>query len=435
MFEQTFNKKKRIKSIFIIAIGVAIASQININFFVPGFIVTLSVVILPVFLYFYKEFNPIEILFVTGIISPLYRGVFLYFGTGNLHNTIRFIGADVLFYFSYGILFYLLYWRKKKTGITDLFISVFFCDFISNVIEISIMLHFKRYSYIMFQDLAIIAFIRTVIMICIILLLKYYKFLLINEEHEKRYRRLILMTSSVKSEIYFMNKNNADIEGVMKKAYLLYKIISEQNYPLQLKDLSLDIAKDVHEIKKDYISVIKGLEEMVGKKTDTAEVDMAKMNIKDIVNIIKTDVLKYIKTNKLNISLEFKLEDNFNVVEHFYIVCILRNLIYNSIESMDKKKNGYIKILIKRSEYDCILVVSDNGKGIKEKDIEFIFNPGFSTKFNTETGDICRGIGLAHVKGIVNDVFGGTIEVQSTAGIGTEFTIKIKEDNMEGEPV
>ena len=80
----------------------------------------------------------------------------------------------------------------------------------------------------MFQNLAIIAFIRNVIMICIILLLKYYKFLLIKEEHEERYRRLILMTSSVKSEIYFMDKNNADIEDVMKKAYSLYKTISEQ---------------------------------------------------------------------------------------------------------------------------------------------------------------------------------------------------------------
>ena len=256
---------KKIKSIFIIAVGVALASQVNINFFVPGFIITLSVVILPVFLYFYKQFNPIEILFATGIISPLYRGIFLYFGTNNLHTTIGFIGADVLFYFSYGILFYLLYWKKKKTGLTDLFFSAFFCDFISNIIEISIMLRFKGYSYIIFQDLAIIAFTRTVITICIILLLKYYKLLLIKEEHEERYRKLVLMTSSVKSEIYFMNKNNVDIEGVMKKAYSLYKIISQQSYPSELKNLSLDIAKDVHEIKKDYISVIKGLEQMVGE--------------------------------------------------------------------------------------------------------------------------------------------------------------------------
>ena len=66
---------KKIKSIFSIAIGIALASQVNINFFVPGFTITLSVVILPIFLYFYKQFNPIEILFATGIVSPLYRGI------------------------------------------------------------------------------------------------------------------------------------------------------------------------------------------------------------------------------------------------------------------------------------------------------------------------------------------------------------------------
>jgi len=399
---------KKIKSIFTIAIGVALASQIKINFFVPGFIVALSVVILPVFLYFYKQFNPIEILFVTGIIYPLYRGMFLYFDTNNLHTTIGFIGANVLFYFSYGILFYLLYWKKKKKGITDLFFSAFLCDLFSNIIEISTMIHFRGYSYIMFQDLVIIAFVRAVISVCIILLQKYYKSLLIKEEHEERYRKLILMTSSMKSEIYFMNKNNSDIEGVMKKAYLLYKTISQQKYPPELKNLSLDIAKDVHEIKKDYISVIKGLEEMVGEKTDKV-----KMDIKDMVNIIGMDVREYIKRNNSNVSLEFEIKNNFNVVEHFYLVCILRNLIYNSIEAMDKTKNGYVKILIRKSQEECIFVVSDNGNGIKEKDIEYIFNPGFSTKFNRETGDICRGIGLAHVKGIVNDIFSGTIEVHS----------------------
>ncbi|MBX4265099.1 ATP-binding protein [Clostridium estertheticum] len=421
---------KKIKSIFIIAITVALASQVNINFFVPGFIIALSVIILPVFLYFYKQISPIEILFATGIIYPLYKGMFLYFSTNNFHTTIGFIRTDVLFYFSYGILFYLLYWKKKNKGITDLFFCAFLCDLFSNIIEISTMMHFRGYSYIMFQDLAIIAFVRAIIAVCIILLIKHYKSLLIKEEHEERYRKLILMTSSIKSEIYFMNKNNSDIEDVMKKAYLLYKTISQQKYPSELKNLSLDIAKDVHEIKKDYISVIKGLEEMVGEKTDNV-----KMDIKDIVNIIGMDVSEYIKRNNSNVSLEFEIKNNFNVVEHFYLVCILRNLIYNSIEAMDKTKNGYVKILIWKSQEECIFVISDNGKGIKEKDIEYIFNPGFSTKFNGETGDICRGIGLAHVNGIVNDIFSGTIDVHSITGKGTEFVIKIKQDKMEGVSV
>lgn len=421
-------KVQKLKSILMISVGVALASQVNMNFFVPGFIITLAVVILPVFLYFYKEFNPIEILLATGIVSPLYRGIFLYIASENLHTTIGFIGPDVLFYFTYGILFYLFYWKKEKSNLTDLGFSIFFCDFFSNILEISVILGFKGYSYNMFQNLALIAFTRTVIAICLILLLKHYKLLLIKEEHEERYRKLMLMTSSVKSEIYFMNKNNADIEDVMKKAYSLYKTISENNYPLELKNISLDIAKDVHEIKKDYISVIKGLEEMVGEKTDAA-----KMNIYDMANIIEIEVKEHIKRNKSNAGLKFEIEDNFNVKEHFYLVSVLRNLIYNSMEAMEEVNNGFIKISIKRKQGECIFVISDNGKGIKEKDLEYIFNPGFSTKFNTETGDICRGIGLAHVKGIVNDIFLGSIDVHSSTLLGTEFTMKIKEDIMEGE--
>ena len=140
-----------------------------------------------------------------------------------------------------------------------------------------------------------------------------------------------------------------------------------------------------------------------------------------MANIIEMDVKEHIKRNKSNVALKFEIEDNFNVAEHFYLVCVLRNLIYNSIEAMEEIKNGYIKIIIKKNQEECIFVISDNGKGIKEKDIEYIFNPGFSTKFNTETGDICRGIGLAHVKGIVNDIFSGTIEVHSVIGKGTSL--------------
>ena len=68
-----------------------------------------------------------------------------------------------MFYFTYGIVFYLCYWKKSKTSLTDLVLSAFLCDLVSNIIEISIMLHFKGYSYVLFQDLALIAFIRSIV--------------------------------------------------------------------------------------------------------------------------------------------------------------------------------------------------------------------------------------------------------------------------------
>ena len=260
------------------------------------------------------------------------------------------------------------------------------------------------------------------------MLFKYYSSLLIREEHEERYRKLIFITSKLKSEVYFMNKNITGIEEVMKKAYYLYKALSDNNYPVEFKNTSLAIAKDVHEIKKDYISVIRGLEDTFDEKNDNV-----KMDIKDITIIIEADAKEYIRRNKLEIFLDFKIYDDFMVEKHYYLVSVLRNLIYNSIEAIGKRKNGYIRVVINKSKDDYVFTVSDNGQGIKSENIDYIFNPGFTTKFNEETGDICRGIGLSHVKGIINDVFLGSISVNSEEGKGAEFTIKINKDKLEGD--
>lgn len=410
-----------------VAICVALAAQVNFQLFAPGFMISLAPIILPIMLYFNRDYNPVIIAFSAGIISSLYRG-FILFVSSNLDNIFEVIYADALFYFAYGILFLFLYGNKSKSTLTNFFTATVISDYFSNLLEVSVMLHFRNFKFEIFQTLIIVAFIRATIVVFAILFFHYYNFLLRREEHEERYRKLIMITSNVKSEIYFMNKNNLQIEDVMKKAYYLYKALSSKEYPENLREISLDVAKDVHEIKKDYISIIKGLEEQFNDKKDNVE-----MNIKDLISIVSDEVKEFIRSNKLKIHVDFKIHDNFNVANHYYLVTILRNLIYNSIEAIENQKTGYLSIDIKKQRSDCIFIISDNGTGIKEQDINYIFNAGFSTKFKEETGDICRGIGLSHVKGIVDEIFGGTITVESQIGIGTKFTVKINEEKVESD--
>lgn len=419
---------KKFKIIFLVATCIALASQVEMNLFVPYFTITLSVIILPILLYFNREINPISLTVAVGLVSPIYRGFMLYVSGTNFNQVLGSVATDILFYFVYGMLYYILYWKRTDANLTTFFLSVFSCDFIANVMEISALMHFTGYKYYIFQDLAIIAFIRSIIAIIVILIFRYYNFLLVREEHEERYRNLILITSKIKSEVYFMNKYENDIEDVMKKAYFLHKTLSQNNYPIELENAALDVAKNVHEIKKDYASVIKGLEETFDDKNDNV-----KMNIKDIVSIIEADVKEHIRRNQLDVMLDYKIYDNFSVEKHYYLVSVIRNLIYNSMEAIGKRKNGYIRIVIKKIQDQCVFTISDNGEGIKKENIDYIFNAGFSTKFNEKTGDICRGIGLSHVKGIVNDVFSGTISVSSEEKKGTEFTIKIAEQKLEGD--
>jgi len=51
----------------------------------------------------------------------------------------------------------------------------------------------------------------------------------------------------------------------------------------------------------------------------------------------------------------------------------------------------------------------------------YIYNPGFSTKFDEETGNIERGIGLTLVRDLIKDTFYGNINAKSEIDKGTTF--------------
>jgi PAS domain S-box-containing protein len=94
----------------------------------------------------------------------------------------------------------------------------------------------------------------------------------------------------------------------------------------------------------------------------------------------------------------------------------LLNLLVNSVHAMPQ--GGEIVIKAGPSETGIMLQLSDTGIGIPEENLPKIFSPFFTTKANG------NGFGLAEVHKVV-EAHGGSIDVQSTAGKGTVFTIKL----------
>ena len=105
---------RKVKMIFIVAVSIALTSQVNISLFTPGFIISLSVIILPILLYFNRALKPIVLIIITGLAFPLYRGFILYFNNTNLNQVVSSVSPDILFYFTYGLLYYFLYWRRTS---------------------------------------------------------------------------------------------------------------------------------------------------------------------------------------------------------------------------------------------------------------------------------------------------------------------------------
>lgn len=100
---------------------------------------------------------------------------------------------------------------------------------------------------------------------------------------------------------------------------------------------------------------------------------------------------------------------------------VLMNLIANAIDAIAGE--GTIVITTGQSEEFFLISVRDTGNGIPEAIRSKIFDPFFTTKPIGQG----TGLGLAISYGIVQE-HGGSIEVQSEEGAGTEFIVKIPRD-------
>ena len=69
----------------------------------------------------------------------------------------------------------------------------------------------------------------------------------------------------------------------------------------------------------------------------------------------------------------------------------------------------------------AVVTVTDTGCGIPPSAQDKIFDPFYSTRL----GAGGAGLGLSIVHGIVTDVLGGTIHVESAPGRATVFTLNI----------
>ena len=83
-------------------------------------------------------------------------------------------------------------------------------------------------------------------------------------------------------------------------------------------------------------------------------------------------------------------------------------------------ERGTITLAVMDTETKVIIEVSDTGKGIKKKDLNNVFRPGFTTK---KRG---WGLGLSLAKRIVEEYHHGKIWVKrSELGKGTTFRIEL----------
>ncbi len=100
---------------------------------------------------------------------------------------------------------------------------------------------------------------------------------------------------------------------------------------------------------------------------------------------------------------------------------VLLNLINNAFYAVKSVDKPMVEVTTKNADNQVIILVKDNGLGMSDEIKAKIFQPFFTTK---PTGQ-GTGLGLSLAYDIVTKGHGGTLEVKSTEGGGSEFTIKL----------
>ena len=146
------------------------------------------------------------------------------------------------------------------------------------------------------------------------------------------------------------------------------------------------------------------------------------INLSGMVDDLRDGVRK--KARELGVEVEFNLPDHAGTFEGDpqAIRAMLLNLIENSLDAcrMDGDKSDHaVTISARRAEPWMTIEVADNGIGMDRETREKIFSLFFSSKGLKGTG-----LGLFISNKIVGK-HGGTIEVESEAGRGTRFVVRI----------
>lgn len=420
------------KKTLLIGVIIALTSQLYWNVFVDNFRISTSVILLPILIMTLgMQIHTRTICVVTALIVYVFRISILLLRGGDFAVSAVQVLPNALFYISYGLIFKLLIRNKHIVKIERLIVTIFICDMGSNVLEVCLQEWIQqgalRPAGIMINYLFFVACVRTLLAGLFLIAEQQYRVLLKKSEHENRYQRLFLMTTGLKNEIYLMRKNTDEIERVMSSAYRLYEQISDMEHSEQMAQMALSIARDVHEIKKDYIRIIQGVEEEIDE-----EYDEEKMSFQDLLKILEASTYSMLRAKKLNVRLLFDCRDDFTTREHYILMAVLKNLVNNAIEAIETKgSDGEVYIKERKENDHYVFVVKDDGPGISDRHLQNIFKMGYSTKFDEKTGNIYRGVGLCGVKDAVEEQFGGTIEVQSEKGAGTTFCVEIPADKLE----
>jgi signal transduction histidine kinase len=227
-----------------------------------------------------------------------------------------------------------------------------------------------------------------------------------QEGKKIRYQFLSVLSHELKAPL------NA-LEGYLR-------MMQEKQAGDRIEDYATPIERSLQRIQ-GMRSLIMDLLDFTKIRLERKEEKIQEVNLSDLASDAIVTVQPYAIQMDVSINLDVRTEAII-MADPDDMEIVFNNLISNAVKY--NRRGGKAEITIDCSVSEAILIFSDTGIGISKTDTENLFTEFVRIK-NEKTRNITgSGLGLSIVKKVI-ELYHGTINVESTPDVGTQFTIRI----------
>ena len=211
---------------------------------------------------------------------------------------------------------------------------------------------------------------------------------------------------------------------------LIDQLIHQSKTPLTIlkshveaiEDGVIQISKEELTIFQDQIdhlnNILSNMSTLIDAEKESEVLTFESVDIQNLLN----QIILGIRSQFDKKGIELKMIGNTKVnllTDPYKLSQVIYNLLTNAYKYTEK---GHVEISVRDDQDHMTIAISDTGIGIEPSDIKNIFNAYYrSTSVTKIPGE---GIGLYVVKENLKQL-GGTIDVQSTPGKGSTFTLTL----------
>ncbi len=251
-------------------------------------------------------------------------------------------------------------------------------------------------------------------------------------EKEEQNRRVLAdalaaAEHSNRAKTVFLNNMSHDIRTPMN-AIIGFTTLAAAH--LDNTELVASYLQKIQVSSRHLLSLINDVLDMSRIESGKTHIEESEANLSSVMHDLKTIVQADVAAKQLDFFIDtVDVENELVICDKLRLNQVLLNLLSNAVKFTEP--GGFVSLCITQKRTapagyaDYVFTVKDSGIGMSPEFIEHVFEAFERERNSSVEKTQGTGLGMAITKNIV-DMMGGTIEVESALGKGTQFTVRLR---------